>query len=131
MLKVTSVIFWALSLLISFGFGVLQGEDKVASEKAAGVRNFIESYVKHDSALKGGFFIYDEEADKVLNLKYDYVHKGVDKTEGGEYFACVDFMDNNKNTYDIDFYLDQKGEIWEVSDLVIHKVNGKQRLKQR
>ncbi len=107
-----------------------RAEEKVTGEETEKVRGFIESYVKQDSTLKGGFLIYDGKENKVLNLKYDYVHKGVEKTESGEYFACVDFSDINKNTYDVDVYVSKKGEEMDITKLVIHKVNGKDRLKK-
>jgi len=38
----------------------------------------------------------------------------------------VDFVDSNKNTYDLDFYVDKEGEKWSISKIVIHKINGKE-----
>lgn len=130
MFKRIFLALWVATFLLALGAGMLQAGEKVTGEKAEKVRNFIESYVKQDSDLKGGFLIYDEKGNKVLNLKYDHVHQGVEKTKDGEYFACVDFVDSNKNTYDIDFYADKEGEEWDISDIVIHKVNGKDRLNK-
>ena len=130
MLKQISLTLWGVTFLLVLGVGMLRAEEKVTGEEAGKVRSSIESYVKQDSILKGGFLIYDEKGNKVLNLKYDYVHKGVEKTESGEYFACVDFVDGDKNTYDIDVYVGKKGEEWDITKLVIHKVNGKDRLKK-
>jgi hypothetical protein len=130
MLKRISPALWGVTFLFALGVGMLRAEEQVTGEEAEKVRSFIESYVKQDSALKGGFLIYDRKENKVLNLKYDHVHKGVEKTESGEYFACVDFVGSNKNTYDIDVYASQKGEEWDITKLVIHKVNGKDRLKK-
>jgi hypothetical protein len=112
------------------GVGMLRAGEKVTGEEAEKVRSTIETYVKQDSDLKGGFLIYDEKENKVLNLTYDHVHKGVEKTESGEYFACVDFVDSDKNTYDLDVYVEKDGGEWDISDIVIHKVNGKDRLKK-
>ena len=56
--------------------------------------------MSRDNDLKGSFFIYDVESNQVLHLKYDHTHETVKKTENGKYFACIDFVDENKNTYD-------------------------------
>ena len=130
MSKRTPPALWGVIFLLVLGVGMVRAGEKVTGEEAETVRSTIESYVKRDSNLKGGFLIYDEKENKVHNLTYDHVHKGVEKTEGGEYFACVDFVDNDKNTYDLDVYVEQDGEEWDISEIVIHKVNGKDRLKK-
>jgi len=129
MFKRTTLALWGVIFLLVLGVGMLRAGEKVTGQEAEKVRSAIESYVKQDSNLKGGFLIYDEKENKVLNLTYDHVHKGVEKTEGGEYFACVDFVDSDKNTYDIDIYVDKEGESLNISKMIIHKVNGEDRLK--
>ncbi|MGH7792722.1 MAG: hypothetical protein ACREOB_10470 [Thermodesulfobacteriota bacterium] len=129
MFKRTFLALSGIIFLLVLGVGILRAGEKVSGEEAETVRSTIESYVKQDSDLKGGFLIYDEKENRVLNLTYDHVHKGVERTEGGEYFACVDFVDSNKNTYDVDVYVDKEGEGLNISKMIIHKVNGKDRLK--
>ena len=130
MFRRTLQALWVVIFLLVIGVGMVYAGEKVSGEDAEKVRSTIESYVKQDSDLKDGFLIYDEKENKVLNLTYDHVHKGVEKTEGGEYFACVDFVDSDKNAYDLDVYVEKYGEEWDISDIVIHKVNGKDRLKK-
>ncbi|HWP93421.1 MAG TPA: hypothetical protein VNN20_14605 [Thermodesulfobacteriota bacterium] len=129
MIKRTLLALSGIIFLLVLGVGILRAGEKVTGEEAEKVRSTIETYVKQDSDLKGGFLIYDEKENKVLNLTYDHVHKGVEKTESGEYFACVDFMDSDKNTYDIDVYVDKEGESLNISKMIIHRVNSKDRLK--
>lgn len=130
MIKRIRLILLLVAISIVLGIVADQAEDKLTGENAEKVGDSIETYVKQDSSLKGGFLIYDEKEEKLLNLKYDHVHKGVKKTESGQYFACVDFVDENKNTYDLDFYVDKEGENLYISNIVIHKINGKDRLKE-
>jgi hypothetical protein len=130
MFRRTLLGLWGVTFLLVVGVGMIHAGEKASGEEAEKVRSTIESYVKQDSALKGGFLIYDEKENKVLNLTYDHVHKGVEKTESGEYFACVDFVDSDKNTYDLDIYVEKDGEEWDISDIVIHKVNDEDRLKR-
>lgn len=130
MFKRTPLALWGVIFLLVLGVGMVRAGEKVTGGEAETVRSTIESYVKRDSNLKGGFLIYDEKENKVLNLTYDHVHKGVEKTEGGEYFACVDFVDSDKNTYDLDVYVKQDVEEWDISEILIHKVNGKDRPKK-
>ena len=130
MLKRISLTLCEIAFLLALVVVMSHAGEKVTGQEAEKVRSFIESYVKQDSNLKGGFLIYDQKENKVLNLKYDKVHKEVDKNESGQYFACVDFVDSNKNTYDIDFYASKNGEKWDISKIVMHKVNGEDRLKK-
>lgn len=130
MIKRTPLALWGVIFLLVLGVGMARAGEKVTGEEAEKVRSTIESYVKQDSNLKGGFLIYDVKENKVLNLTYDHVHKGVEQTGGGDYFACVDFVDANKNTYDLDVYVQKDGEEWDISEIVIHKINGEDRFKK-
>lgn len=123
----------SLTILLSIMIGAVAfgADQEVTGKEAEQVRSAIGDYVNRDGGLKGGFFIYDEETGRVLGLEYDHTHETVKKTDTGKYFACVDFVDENKNTYDLDFYLDKTGSgNWEVDEIVVHKVNGENRLTQ-
>jgi hypothetical protein len=53
----------------------------------------------------------------------------VHETEGGSYYACVDFTEAPVDTLDLDFYVTVNPDNEPaVSEVVIHKVNGKSRL---
>lgn len=113
-------------------------EGKAAAEqpKKAAVREYtvedmgkaIDDYIRVDSTLKGGFLLVDPKTSKVLQLKLVKIHK--DKlAEVGEglYFACSDFQATDGNTYDLDFFMKEGTDQLEVSEIAVHKVNGKPR----
>lgn len=99
--------------------------DEVKPEVSAKVRTAVEDYVKKEANLKGGFFLRDAKSNQVRDLRFDYVHKGVDPAPGNEYAVCVDFLDESKNRLDVDFYLKptDSGD-FEVTRIKVHKVNG-------
>jgi len=131
MIKSIITSSFALLLFTAVGYVAFGADQKITAEETEQVKNAIADYVNRDNELKGSFFIYDEESDTVLDLKYDHTHKAVKQTENGKYFACVDFVDRNKNIYDLDFFLDKTDlGTWEVEEIVIHKVNGVNKLKQ-
>lgn len=66
----------------------------------------------------------DPRTDAPLQLAFDHVHEGVEETEGGRYFACVDFRTADGTVYDVDYYVDGEGGSYEVEDVVLHEVDG-------
>ncbi len=89
----------------------------------------IIEYVNNESDLKGGFFlVYDKEQGEALALKLDKVHKERLATLGhGVYFACADFNATDGNVYDLDIFMKDSEHGLEVSDISVHKKNGKAR----
>jgi hypothetical protein len=89
----------------------------------------IESYVKDDTRLKGGFFLlYDPQDKKPLVLTLDKVHKDqLAEVEKRVYFACVDFKSADDVTYDLDFLMKQGDGGLTPSEILVHKVAGKPR----
>lgn len=58
-----------------------------------------------------------------VELRFHFVHDGVHETPGGRQAACVDFMDADGTTYDVDFYVTENPDgKFEVTDTVIHKI---------
>jgi hypothetical protein len=98
---------------------------------ASEIRKAIESYIKNDSNLKGGYFLlYDPKDKQVLQLNFVRVHDRVSviKKENA-HFACSDFKTaDGKSTYDLDFWMkkDKHGEL-DVYKVVVHKKDGKER----
>ena len=101
------IVFLMILLLAALGTKITYADEAVTGEMAVETKNAIDEYVKQDSNLKGSFFIYDEITKQVLDLKYDHTHKTVKKTDSGKYLACVDFVDDSKIKYDLDFDLDK------------------------
>lgn len=89
----------------------------------------ISAYIQNDSALKGGYFsVYDPVAGKPLALTLDKVHRDrLSQVEEGLYFACSDFKTPEGKTYDLDFFMSDKGQGLQVGEVTIHKEEGKAR----
>lgn len=89
----------------------------------------IAGYIHTDSELKGGYFIYyDKKTKKPLILTIDKVHKDkLAKVNEDKYFACTDFKDVDGQTYDMDFFMTSTEAGLQVSEIMLHKVQGKPR----
>ena len=89
----------------------------------------IKDYVAKDSELKGGYLlIYDPTIKKSLELSLTKVHE--DKlSQVGEnlYFACSDFKATDGKMYDLDFFMKQGENGLTVTEISIHKEEGKPR----
>jgi hypothetical protein len=96
------------------------------------VANGIERYIKRDSRLKGGYFLfYDKEQEKPLVLTLDKVHRErLAKTAPHTFFACSDFAAPHEDgkLYDLDFWIkeQQTGEMT-VTEIMVHKEAGQPR----
>lgn len=97
---------------------------QVKSEEAAKVRTAVETYVKQEQGLKGGFFL--RGPDKVTrDLQFDFVHKDVERTPTNQNVVCVDFLDQNKKRLDVDFYVSTNASgAYEVKQIKVHKIDG-------
>jgi hypothetical protein len=86
----------------------------------------IESYIKNDAALKGGyFFVYDTKSKAPLMLSLDKVHQDkLAQVSDGLYFACTDFKTMDGKTYDLDFFMKATESGLHVSEVMIHKEEG-------
>lgn len=127
-------------LVVSVGFLACE-EDKKQNENEtaevnqtqqklsdAQVKETIKEHIQEKFDDNGKFPIEDKIENRVRNLSFGYIHKSVKKDDKGRYFACVDFTGGQEDTLDLDFYVsvNSYGEP-EVSEVVIHKVNGKSR----
>ena len=119
-----------LGLAVLTGLMALSGRpqptgEEVKPEVAAQVRGAVEDYVKKESELKGGFFLRGLSRGEIRDLRFDYVHSGVEPLPGNQYRVCVDFLDQSKKRLDVDFYLGPtpSGE-FQVSKIKVHRVDG-------
>ena len=89
----------------------------------------IADYVNSDAKLKGGFFfVYDATTKKPLQLTLDKVHKEKLSQVGENlYFACSDFKEAGGKMYDLDFFMQSVDGNLTVTELIIHKEEGKPR----
>ena len=89
----------------------------------------ITDFITKDSDLKGGYFVYyDQKTKTPLILTLDKVHKEkLAKVDEDRYFACSDFKATDGKTYDLDFFMNDTDAGLQVSEMMVHKVNGKPR----
>ena len=89
----------------------------------------IGDYINMDTALKGGqFCVYDTQAKTPLAMKLDKVHNDkLAKVSDGVYFACTDFKATNGKMYDVDFFMKSSEHGLMISEIMIHKEDGKPR----
>ncbi len=122
-MKKEVILSLAVMSLLALAGQAQPAGDEVKPETAAKVRSAVEKYVKQEAALKGGFFLRDAASGQVRDLRFDYVHDGVNLTPESEYRVCVDFVDPSKNQLDVDFDLKPaaSGEL-EVTRIKVHKV---------
>ena len=94
-------------------------------QMAHAITHFIDS----DSELKGGFFLcYDASAKKALQLTLDKVHKErLSQVGDNLFFACSDFKSASGKMYDLDFFMESKDGELAVTEIMIHKEDGKAR----
>jgi len=112
------------------GAAVPQAKGKAIT--AAFVKKSIQYHVDSVSKAHAGvFMIHDDKMNKDWQLKLATIHDPVRKFEkDGQtfYFACSDFNAiGSKDVLDIDFWMVQKGDMLEVMDTKIHKLNGEPR----
>ena len=91
------------------------------------VRSAITQYVKEMTEEEGAFYLEDEKTNDTRELTLTTVRDGVGKT-GDLYYACTDMKDVDTNeALDVDFDVESYDNAWEVADVRIHKVGGKER----
>lgn len=131
----SSLSFLALLALMLSATECSVAQEQASSEettdvKTADVKTVISDYIEQDQNLKGAFLIRDEKGAIVRELQFDYVHDSVNETDDGKYLMCVDFKEGEK-VLDLDFYVtaSPSGEL-SVSDIIIHKIDGKDVTKE-
>jgi hypothetical protein len=89
----------------------------------------IEGYIKDDSKLKGGpFLVFDPVDKKALQLELVKVHtEKLASLGGGVYFACTDMKNDDGTLYDLDFFMKQKEDGLQTTEVAVHKKSGQPR----
>ncbi len=83
----------------------------------------IEAYIAGNLAADSTFAVEDTLENRTRNLKLDYVHTTVHRTDDGKYYACAD-MTEGAQKLDLDFYVVVEDTTPKVSEVLIHKVDG-------
>ena len=104
-------------------------ETKVSAVTVDQMTQAITDYISSDAKLKGGFFfVYDASAKKTLQLTLDKVHtERLSQVGDNLFFACSDFKSAGKEMYDLDFFMESKDGQLAVTEIMIHKEDGKPR----
>lgn len=131
----------ALSLLLALAVGgaalVAQEhpehpQGKTAATKAISIDDLekaIKSSVAANEKRGGGYYkLADPVTKKTWLLKLDHVHRErLSRLDEKTYFACTDFKSSDGHTVDVDFFMKDKDGKLGMSDVTIHKVDGKPR----
>ncbi len=135
-LKIISLLLGLLAVAVMVGCQKKEEAAEAADGKALlaaeQVKETIESYIQEHTTEAGAFALDDTVVGRTRSLTFSRIHETVNQTEDGGYYACVDFTEAPADTLDVDFYVsaDESGTP-EVTDVVIHKVNGVSRLTQQ
>jgi len=116
---ILSLIFAVPTICLAADDPSIQGEPREKSQTA------MKTYVDQNS-LNDQYIIYDAVDGKLRRLKFKELHSGLVK-KGDFYVSCADFVDDEGNTYDIDFLVGEKDGEYSVYQAIVHKVNGNKR----
>ncbi len=118
--------------LVFVGCGQQEGQDAPGAsappmtnsvptaEIQAGIERHIEAQVR-----RGGGYFHLTFGNKELRLKLVRVHtEYLSKLGPGRYFACVDLADISGDVYDVDFFLAGDPAAMQVTETIVHKLNG-------
>lgn len=99
---------------------------KATTFTAAQIKKTMKEHIDNATTKGGGTFNLTDKDDgnKKLKLKFVKIHDPVRKIEGKGYFACTDFqlVDDPKQVYDLDFWLNPKDGKLVVTATKVHKV---------
>lgn len=103
--------------------------EKTAEVTQETLAEAIAGYIAKDATLKGGFFVvYDPQDKQAVALTLDKVHKDrLSKVGKGTYFACADFKATDGKMYDLDVFMKESRAGLDVTEISIHKKEGKPR----
>lgn len=137
-MRFNHIMIASLALLFLFAFPQLQAQEHPTEHPSSTAKSAltpealakeITQYVDKDSKLRGGYFVFhDQKEGMPLALTLDKVHKDkLSKVAEGTYFACSDFKSKDGKTYDLDFFLKETDSGLQVSEITVHKKDGKAR----
>jgi len=71
------------------------------------------------------FMLEDKRIGKTRNLSYEGLHEGIGM-KNDKHYSCADFKDfDTGEMLDVDIFVDVTDDGFEVTDTVIHKIDGK------
>lgn len=95
-------------------------EEKKGWEVKAAIHDHIAQKLNEGG---GVYRIKDDKTGQDLELEFVTIHNPVRKVKGEGYFACTDFRVRGEpeKLYDLDFWLNEKGDRLAVTEIRIHK----------
>jgi YHS domain-containing protein len=98
----------------------------MAGKRSWEVMSAVEQHALQTTLKDGGVFkLKDDKTGKELNLEFVDTHQPIRQLDdNGHYFACTDFRvaGTKDQTYDIDFWIDDKDGKMTVTQTRVHKV---------
>jgi hypothetical protein len=101
----------------------------VADDPSIGLRLRSQIWETTDDYMvtqMGVIHLYDPVENRVLLLENRKPHEGI--TRKGNFFVrCVDFVDQYGRKIDVDLLVPQTGKPMQVTQAIVHKINGMER----
>ena len=137
-MKKTIVMLWAGFILLGLGQAVFAGEEEKGSMKGsgydhpalpkadkAGLQDIMKNYILSESDKGSGVFeIKVPVSGETRKLTFIGLHEDI-KVKNGKHYSCADFEDvDTGEIFDVDIFVDVAGEGVQVSEAVVHKIDG-------
>jgi hypothetical protein len=97
-------------------------------EAESGTADVIAGHIE-ENTVDGVYTVRDPRSGLDLDLSLADIHSGAHPVDSGETYHCADFTDDDGSTYDLDLYVGEVDGQQQVVEVLIHKVNGKDRLR--
>ena len=117
--------------MAGMGMGLVAGSATAADDpsiqgnRRRDIQTAMNEFVDHQT-VGGVMRIYDPVEGKLLELKFEELHKGIVK-KGDFYVSCADFVDQDGRAIDVDFLVLRDGHALRATQGVVHSVAGVKR----
>jgi len=98
------------------------------SAAVPGTADVVAAHIEANT-VNGIYSITDARTGTDLALTFAEVHAGAHPVDSGETYHCADFTDAGGKLYDLDFYVGAREGKQEVVEVLIHQVDGVERLR--
>ena len=113
-------------MLLFIGTSALAGDDpSIKGELRGSIQTSMKSFIDRNT-IDGVYYIYDSIDDKMLNLTFKKLHKGIVK-KSDFYVSCADFTNPDGKIVDLDFLVIPDGDKLLSTQAVVHSIDGKKR----
>jgi hypothetical protein len=113
-------------MLLFISTSAVAGDDpSIKGEQRKNIQVAMQSFIDHNT-VGGVYYIYDPVDGKMMKLAFKELHQGIVK-KGDFYVSCADFTDTGDKMVDLDFLVIPDGDQMQVTQAVVHAVDGKKR----